>query len=172
MEQEQKLDKEFLEIVQKANISEVLSEEELKKLEKEAKESLEFLKLIDEIKFPKDKYVIYNDGEEQLVYEDGEFFLQSATDSSKPRKKKKRLEAKDMYIEYVIKYIFNPIIERKKVIQMKKELIREKNTEKDVAKEKAEKEEKIKKDKTKKVEAKINNEVVEKQSKSINTRER
>ncbi len=164
MEQEQKLDKEFLEIVQKANIPEALSEEELKKLQKEAKESLEFLKLIDKIKLPKDKFVIYNDGEEQLVYEDGEFFIQSATDSSKPKKKKKRLEAKDMYIEYVIKYIFNPIIERKKVIQMKKELIREKSTQKDVAKEKEEK--------VKKVEAKINNQVAQKQSKSINSKER
>lgn len=169
MEQEQRIDKEFLEIVQKANNSELLSQEELKKLKEEAKESLEFIKLIDEIKFPKDKYVIYNDGDEQLIYEDGEFFLQSATDSSKTRKKKKRLEAKDMYIEYIIKYIFNPIIERKKVIQMKKELVRGKDVEEkgkeQIAKEKV-------KVKEKKVEIQKNNEIVKKQEKKVGVRER
>lgn len=134
MEQEQKLDKEFLEIIQKASVEETLSDEELKKIKEEAKQSIEFLKLIDKINFPSDKYVVYNDGDEQLIYENGEFFIQSATDSSKPKVKKKRLEAKDMYIEYFIKYIINPIIERKKLIQMKNELSPKNELKKDISK--------------------------------------
>ena len=36
-----------------------LTKEEIKKLTEEARESIDFLKKIDEIELPKDKYVIY-----------------------------------------------------------------------------------------------------------------
>lgn len=151
MEQEQKFDKELFEIIKRANVSQPLLQEDLEKLKKEVKESIEFLKLIDEIKLPRDKYVIYNDGDEQLIYENGEFFIQSATDSSKKRKKVKRLEAKDMYMEYIIKYILNPIIKKKESIKGKDKSItpldnyKEKvNKSKELIEEKRSKSEKVK----------------------------
>lgn len=64
-----------------------LTKEEIKKLTEEARESIDFLKKIDEIELPKDKYVIFTDGEEQLFYENGEFYIISATDSTKTKKK-------------------------------------------------------------------------------------
>ena len=74
-----------------------LTKEEIKKLTEEARESIDFLKKIDEIELPKDKYVIFTDGEEQLFYENGEFYIISATDSTKTKKKKTKKEATDLY---------------------------------------------------------------------------
>lgn len=64
--------------------------------------------------------VIFTDGNEQLVYENGEFFLVSSTDSTSTKKKKKRNEARNMYIEYFIKYQLNPIIEQRKLNEITK----------------------------------------------------
>lgn len=136
-------DSNLLEIIKKAGAQEKLSQDEVNKLLKDAKERIDFVKLIDEIKIPSDKYVIYTDGDEQLVYENGEFFLQSSTDSTKIKKKKKRLEAKDMYIEYFIKYTINPIIERKNMIEQKRQMIELQGKEKSVN-EKAKKEIEVK----------------------------
>ena len=47
------------------------------------------------------------------MYAKREFFLVSSTDSQKSRKKKKREEARNMYIEYFIKYQLNPIIKQR-----------------------------------------------------------
>lgn len=120
-EEFEELDKEFVEMVQKAENSKELTKEEIEKLLKEAKGSLEFLKLIDNIKIPEDKYVVYTDGEVQLVYENGEFFLTSATDSKAEKKKLKRKQAIDSYLEYFIKYQINPIIEKRKQAMLKRE---------------------------------------------------
>lgn len=97
------------EILDKISKAKELTKEELAILQEQSKNSLEFMKLVENIELPKDNYVIFTDGEEQLVYENGEFFIVSTTDSRKEKKKKKRLEAKDMYIEYFIRYTLNKI---------------------------------------------------------------
>ena len=101
-----------------------LTKEEIKKLTEEARESIDFLKKIDEIELPKDKYVIFTDGEEQLFYENGEFYIISATDSTKTKKKKTKKEATDLYLNFFIKYQLNPILDlrnRKERKQKQKE---------------------------------------------------
>ena len=64
---------------------------------------------------------MYTDGENQLVYEDGEFFLVSTTDSKAEKKKLKRKQAIDSYVEYFIKYQINPIIAKRKQAMLKRE---------------------------------------------------
>lgn len=91
-----------------------LSKEEIKKLTEEARESIDFLKKIDEIELPKDKYVIFTDGDEQLFYENGEFYIISTTDSTKVKKKKTKKEATDMYLDFFIRYQLNPILDLRK----------------------------------------------------------
>ncbi len=101
-------------IIKNANASQ-LSKEEIAKLLEENKDRLNFKKLIDSIDLQMKKYVVFTDGKEQLVYEDGEFFVESVVDASIPRKKKKRSEARDMYLEYFIKYQINPFIKQKEL---------------------------------------------------------
>ncbi len=90
-----------------------LTEQEIKKLEKEAVGSVDFMKAMDEIELPKDNYIIFTDGDEQLLYENGEFFVISTIDSPKRRKKKTKKEATDMYLNYFIKYQLNPILDKR-----------------------------------------------------------
>lgn len=104
------------EILDKIEKNKELSKEQIAILQNEAKNSLDFMKLVENIELPKDNYVIFTDGEEQLVYEKGEFFIVSTTDSTKAKTKKKRLEAKDMYIEYFIRYTLNKINHRQENI--------------------------------------------------------
>ena len=80
------------EILDKVSKAKELTKEEIEILQKQAKESTEFMELIEKIQLPKDNYVIFTDGEEQLVYENGEFFIVSTTDSTKAKKKKKRFK--------------------------------------------------------------------------------
>ena len=103
-----------------------LSKEEIKKLEKEAEESVDFLKKIDEIELPTNKYVIFTDGEEQLLYENEEFYTISSTDSRKTKKKRTKKEATDLYLEYFIKYQLNPILEKREINKEKQISIVEK----------------------------------------------
>lgn len=134
------------EILDKVSKAKELTKEEIEILQKQAKESTEFMELIEKIQLPKDNYVIFTDGEEQLVYENGEFFIVSTTDSTKAKKKKKRLEAKDMYIEYFIRYTLNKI-NPKQVDSIEKSKSEPKKVKEEKAKtEKVEKEE-IKKEK-------------------------
>lgn len=102
--------KEILKNIEKTNNA---SKEEVGKLAKEALDSINFVDKIDEINLEFDKYVIFTDGNEQLVYENGEFFVVSTTDVNKKREKKKKEEAKNMYLEYFIRYILNPIIKQR-----------------------------------------------------------
>ena len=121
-EEFEQLDKEFVEMVNKAENAKELTKEEIEKLLKEAKGNLEFLKLIDNIKIPEERYVVYTDGDLQLLYENGEFFLVSTTDSKAEKKKIKRKQAIDSYLEYFIKYQINPIIEKRKHAMLKREI--------------------------------------------------
>lgn len=79
-----------------------LSEKEKKELMEEANVSLKFLDKINEVELPKDNYVIFTDGKEQLVYENGEFYIVSSTNSLKQKKKKTKKEATDMYLDYFL----------------------------------------------------------------------
>lgn len=96
------------------SIDKNLSEKEKKELMEEANVSLKFLDKINEIELPKDNYVIFTDGKEQLIYENGEFFVVSSTSTLKQRKKKTKKEATDMYLDYFIKYQLNPILDSRK----------------------------------------------------------
>ena len=119
--EEIEIEKEYREMIEKAENSKKLSKEEVENLLKQAKQSIEFLKLIDNIKIPDEKHVVYTDGETQLIYENGEFFLTSAVDSTAQKQKIKRKQAIDLHIEYFIKYQLNPIIKAKKQATLKKE---------------------------------------------------
>lgn len=121
-EEFEELDKEFVEMVNRAENGEQLTKDEISKLLEQAKQSIEFLKLIDNIKIPEDRYIVYTDGELQLLYENGEFFLVSTTDSKAEKKKIKRKQAIDSYLEYFIKYQINPIIEKRKQALLKREM--------------------------------------------------
>ena len=80
---------------EKVNNNEV-SKEELEKLKKDALDSVNFVEKIEKINLDFDKYVIFTDGDIQLVYENGEFFVVSSTDIySKKEKKEKEVEIKD-----------------------------------------------------------------------------
>lgn len=94
------------EIIDNLDKKKILTPEDKKRIE----ESLNFEAAIEKIDISDNSNrVIFTDGEEQLVFEDGEFFMVSSTDSQKSRKKIKREEARNMYIEYFIKYQLNPI---------------------------------------------------------------
>ena len=127
------LEESFRKEVLKSLDKEKLTKDEIKKLTEEAKESIDFLQKIDEIELPKDKYVIFTDGEEQLYYENGEFYVISTTDGRKMKKKKTKKEATDMYLDYFIKYQLNPILDQKNILKEKREKLKEK----EVVKEKA-----------------------------------
>ena len=118
-----KIDENMKDIIKKANSS-ALSEAEIKKLIEENKDRFDFDKIIKSINLKMDKYVVFTDGKEQLVYEDGEFFVVSVTDASHPRKKIKRKEARDMYLEYFIKYQINPFLRQKELSGKSYQVIR------------------------------------------------
>ena len=111
IQDEQKIDQNLKEIISKASKNRELTKDEIKALEKEAS-SLNFLSKIAEIEIPKDKYVVFTDGNEQLIYDNGEFFLEDTLDSTKPKTKKKRAEQREMYIEYFIKYTLNKLAQK------------------------------------------------------------
>lgn len=116
------IDYNLKEIMKKAEKAEKLSKSEIEKLEKETLESVNFVDKIDEINLDFEKYVIYTDGNEQLVYEDGEFFVVATTDITKKREKKTREQAKNMYLEYFIRYVLNPIIKQRELNEVDKEV--------------------------------------------------
>ena len=60
-----------------------------------------------------DKYVIFTNGKEQLYYENGEFFIISAIDSKKAKRKIKREEARNLYNEFYIMTVLNPLLKQK-----------------------------------------------------------
>jgi hypothetical protein len=91
----------------------------------EANENLDFIKEINNIKLEApDNRIIFVDGNEELEYDHGEFFLCDTTDSRKLKKKIKRKEATERYIEYFIRFQLNPIIERKNMNSISKTFIK------------------------------------------------
>lgn len=103
------------EIIDNLDKSVVLTSEDKKRIE----QSLDFDSAIKDIDISdNNNRVVFTDGENQLIYEDGEFFLISSTDSTKNRIKKKREDARNMYIEYFIKYQLNPILKQKELNEM------------------------------------------------------
>lgn len=110
------------EIIDNLDKSKVFTKEDKKRIE----ESLNFDSVVEQIDITdNNNRVIFTDGEDQLIYEDGEFFVISSTDSLKIKKKKKRNEAREMYIEYFIKYQLNPILKQKELHQMARTISRE-----------------------------------------------
>lgn len=109
------IDSNLKEILKKVEKSKKLSKEEIEKLKKEAIDSVNFVEKIDEINLDFDKYVIFTDGKEQLIYENGEFFVVSSIDATVKKEKKKKEEAKNMYLEYFIRYVLNPIIKQRDI---------------------------------------------------------
>ena len=105
----------FKEIIDGIRTMPNITKEEEKRILQELQESINFSGNIDKIEVDNlvDR-VIFTDGDMQLLYEDGEYYVVSATDSKKVRKKIRKEEAKDMYLEYFIKYQLNPLIEKSK----------------------------------------------------------
>ncbi|MEG0872633.1 MAG: hypothetical protein RSE00_01230 [Clostridia bacterium] len=126
-ENNKKLEENLKEIVKNISKQKMLTSQEQKLLLEKTQESVEFLKKINEIEVPDDlDRVIFIDGNEELVYEKGEFFICDTIDSKKTKKKIKRLEARTIYIEYFIRYQLNPIIKQKELKSKAHEFIKEK----------------------------------------------
>ena len=119
------------------SMDEKLSAKQKEALREEASVTVDFLNKIDEIELPKDNYIVFTDGKEQLLYENGDFYVVSTTDSLKKKKKKTKKEATDMYLDFFIKYQLNPILDSKNMSKDKSEPSKEKIelAEKDVQRE-------------------------------------
>ena len=95
-----------------------LSEEELKKIMDEANENVDFLNTLKQFEVPTTgKKVIFVDGKACLVYDSGVFYIEDSVDSKKGKKKLSKQEATEVYVEYFFRYIMNPAIEKKKMMQ-------------------------------------------------------
>ena len=108
------------------SMDEKLSAKQKEALREEASVTVDFLNKIDEIELPKDNYIVFTDGKEQLLYENGDFYVVSTTDSLKKKKKKTKKEATDMYLDFFIKYQLNPILDSKNMSKDKSEPSKEK----------------------------------------------
>ena len=108
------------------SMDEKLSAKQKEALREEASVTVDFLNKIDEIELPKDHYIVFTDGKEQLLYENGDFYVVSTTDSLKKKKKKTKKEATDMYLDFFIKYQLNPILDSKNMSKDKSEPSKEK----------------------------------------------
>lgn len=108
------------------SMDEKLSAKQKEALKEEASVTVDFLNKINEIELPKDNYIVFTDGKEQLLYENGDFYVVSTTDSLKKKKKKTKKEATDMYLDFFIKYQLNPILDSKNMSKEKSEPSKEK----------------------------------------------
>lgn len=108
------------------SMDEKLSAKQKEALKEEASVTVDFLNKINEIELPKDNYIVFTDGKEQLLYENGDFYVVSTTDSLKKKKKKTKKEATDMYLDFFIKYQLNPILDSKNMSKDKSEPSKEK----------------------------------------------
>lgn len=117
VQEENNIDSNTKEIIKKANAERNLSDAEKKALIQKINEDFNFRKMINEISLSHDlkldKYVIFTNGKEQLYYENGEFFLISTIDSKEAKKKIKREEARNLYNEYYMVTVLNPLLKQK-----------------------------------------------------------
>ena len=115
MKNNDNLDREIIEIIEKSEKNSKISEEKLKELKSKLLEITNYQDELNKINISNiSKRVVYTDGNRQLMFDNGEFFEVSATDATQAPIKKTRKEATDMYIEYNINNILNPLIKRKK----------------------------------------------------------
>ena len=120
-QREDKIDYNVKEILDNVDKGRKVSPEDKKKQEQIANAALAFNETIDSVDISDENFkVIFTDGEQQLLYDNGEFFIVSTTDFNKKREKKKRSEARDLYVEYFIKYQLNPILKQKQMDGMVK----------------------------------------------------
>lgn len=123
---DKKIESEIEEVMKKAikSFKKEYKNEKTNKIDKtklmfEIKEHIDFLSKLDEIDTLAEKHrIIFTDGNEQLLYSDGEFFLIDTLSSEKKKKMSKK-QAKDAYIEYFITYQLNPLIEKKNMDKLK-----------------------------------------------------
>lgn len=115
MAEKEKMDENLKEILDNIGKSKNLSKEQIQGMIYDIKERFDFDAQIEGVDLKTDKYVIFVDGNDQLVYENGEFFVEDTIDKKKKKKKKKKSEARDLYIEYFIKYQLNPILKQKEM---------------------------------------------------------
>lgn len=122
-------DKELKDTILKAidmsykNKNKDLDKESLKaKLEFLENKHLNFLEKIEDIsiKTSSQRVILAVDGED-LIYDNGEYYIFDSVTKTKKRKITKK-EARDLYIEYFIRYQLNPILENKKMKQMVKNI--------------------------------------------------
>ena len=140
MNEKESLEEEFKKEVLKT----IDSKEEQKLIEEwieEGKVTIDFMEKINDVEIPDStNYVIFTDGEEQLVYENGEFYVVSTTSSLRKKVKKTKKEATDMYLDYFIKYQLNPLLDARNLSDEKiKEQQREKELAEKIAKQEVEK---------------------------------
>ncbi len=95
-----------------------LSQEEMNKIMEEANENIDFLNTLKEIDISSpSKRVIFVDGKACLVYDNGVFYVEDSVDSRKNKKKLTRQQATELYVEYFFRYIMNPAIQQKKMVE-------------------------------------------------------
>ena len=140
MNEKESLEEEFKKEVLKT----IDSKEEQKLMEEwieEGKVTIDFMEKINDVEIPDNtNYVIFTDGEEQLIYENGEFYVVSTTSSLRKKVKKTKKEATDMYLDYFIKYQLNPLLDARNLSDEKiKEQQREKELAERIAKQEVEK---------------------------------
>ena len=140
MNEKESLEEEFKKEVLKT----IDSKEEQKLMEEwieEGKVTIDFMEKINDVEIPDNThYVIFTDGEEQLIYENGEFYVVSTTSSLRKKVKKTKKEATDMYLDYFIKYQLNPLLDARNLSDEKvKEQQREKELAEKIAKQEVEK---------------------------------
>ncbi len=140
MNEKESLEEEFKKEVLKT----IDSKEEQKLMQEwieEGKVTIDFMGKINDVEIPDStNYVIFTDGEEQLVYENGEFYVVSTTSSLRKKVKKTKKEATDMYLDYFIKYQLNPLLDARNLSDEKiKEQQREKELAEKIAKQEIEK---------------------------------
>ena len=140
MNEKESLEEEFKKEVLKT----IDSKEEQELMEEwieEGKVTIDFMEKINDVEIPDNtNYVIFTDGEEQLIYENGEFYVVSTTSSLRKKVKKTKKEATDMYLDYFIKYQLNPLLDARNLSDEKiKEQQREKELAEKIAKQEVEK---------------------------------
>ena len=94
------------------NMGKDLTEKQIRDLKREAEGSIDFIKAIDNVKIPTENYVVFTDGDEQVLYENGDFFIISTTDTPLRRKKISKKEATERYLQFFITYELNRLIAR------------------------------------------------------------